>query len=111
MYYTISSKQFNETIIGLVYFVKKRDFVISYFYFIVDENISLNQSVLVIKNISRFAIANIGDEPLNLDEIEMVFDFNDAEEYNKFLSMIINNQSFEYIITHGKFNGDFQVLK
>lgn len=73
-----------------------------------DDNFILpNNSFVIIPNLDGPAIINIGKKPINIENIDIVLDFGDDDKYEKLLSTIKNNASFEYIIIDGEYIGGF----
>lgn len=71
---------------------------------------------LTIKNETTFIISpifdsgviiNDGNEPIIIDGGKIIVEFNNEDEYVKFIEQIKNNKSYEFIIIKGKYDGSF----
>lgn len=63
--------------------------------------------MVVLPDINKPAIINVGSEPISIDDIIIVIDFSDSESYENLLSTIRENKTYEYIILDGNFKGNF----
>ncbi len=82
-------------------------------YFVVETNLTINDETIIIvtPDNNNGIIINNGEHPIVIEGGDIVIDFNNEEDYQKFIEQIKNNKSYEFIVIKGKYNGTFDDLK